>query len=645
MQPPDAAKRKIIAEKTAKLADQIGILRAQSNADIKAAEVALVLADIEIYHQAAVKIMQHNEFFQKESEAWTLEALDRGLERAQQTNSKNFDWLKTAGRTVMRGYRSAIDGSVQPYAVTLPDEYLEEGKKWRLDVVLHGRDDKLNEVKFLHQFGDKPAPKGLPGIKIDIFGRGNNAYRWAGEADVLEALAAFEAFEDLIGRAHLIDKRRQVLRGFSMGGAGAWHLGLHYPDKWCVVGPGAGFTTTHGYVAKLPADLGRPQEECLRIYDAVDYAENATNVPIVAYAGEKDAQLQAAKNIEAALKPTKLAVELQVLIAPDLAHQFPAEWQKKAEDAYAPFINKGREAYPKHVRFVTYTTKYGVCDWVWIVGLDKHYEKAVVDASKTEDGFEVTTDNVASLLLRVPKGELFDMTVVIDKQKVTARPWATLGEHQVCLEKRAGRWVATMPQKIALEQVRHPRKVKGLQGPIDDAFTSSFLCVRATGQPWSERVDDYAAASLKRFQTEWAKYMRGEVPTKNDVDVTSDDISDKNLILFGDPGSNAMLATLLEDLPLAWSRDKLTVAGKTYAAATHAPLLIYPNPLNPSRYVVLNSGHTFHAEDFQGTNALLYPRLGDYAVLRLPATGPALTVDEVALNGLFSESWKAPGSK
>ena len=44
-------------------------------------------------------------------------------------------------------------------------------------------------------------------------------------------------------------------------------------------------------------------------------------------------------------------------------------------------------------------------------------------------------------------------------------------------------------------------------------------------------------------------------------------------------------------------------------------MLIYPNPLNANRYVVLNSGHTFHAADYRGTNALLYPRLGDYAVL------------------------------
>ena len=82
-----------------------------------------------------------------------------------------------------------------------------------------------------------------------------------------------------------LDPHRVVLRGFSMGGAGTWHLGLHRPDRWAVIGPGAGFTTTHGYVKDLPEKLPAHIEDCLHIYDAVEYATNAFNVPVVAYAG------------------------------------------------------------------------------------------------------------------------------------------------------------------------------------------------------------------------------------------------------------------------------------------------------------------------------------------------------------------------
>jgi predicted esterase len=656
-QAPDAATRKKIDDKMAKLADMLNALRQKNSEDSKFVDA--FLADIDVFHQAAARIVRLNEFFQKDSAAWTLEALDRGLERVSQlgdffksvqagtANKDTLTWLdSTKNVTTVRGYRSLIDGSVQPYAVTLPEDYEAQPKKWRVDMVLHGRDKDLNEVKFLHQFHNKPAPQGLDYVRIDIFGRGNNAYRWAGEVDIYEVRLNFDMFEQLLGRGKLLDPQRNVLRGFSMGGAGTWHIGLHRPDRWCVIGPGAGFTATHGYVKGMPAVLGWPLEQLLRIYDAVDYADNATNVPIVAYAGSKDPQLQAARNIEEALKSSKLPLQFEILVAPGLEHTFPPEWQKKAEAAYAPFVKKGRPEFPKRVHFVTYTLRYAACDWVDIVGLEKHYEKATVDAEKTEDGFKVTTTNIDILRLRVPKDDLHEMTVDIDRQQVNVRPWDSKGgEYHVWLEKRGGKWSGTMPQKISVEQSRSPRKVSGLQGPIDDAFISPFLCVRASGQPWSDRVDDYAEASLKRFQAEWAKYMRGQVPVKNDVDVTSEDILSKNLILFGDPGGNSMLANVLYGLPLTWTKDKLTMDGKSYPSANSVPLLVYPNPLHPQRYVVLNSGHTFHAADFQGTNALLYPRIGDYAVVRIPEKGPVLQGEQVELNGLFNEYWRFMDAK
>src|SRR5262249_27549220 len=253
------------------------------------------------------------------------------------------------------------------------------------------------------------APKDQSFVRIDVYGRGNNAYRWAGETDVHEVIDNFLATERAVGRDRLIEPRRWVLRGFSMGGAGTWHIGLHRPDGWCLLGPGAGFTATHGYVAKLPEKLPPYQEKCLRVYDAVEYAENVFDVPVVAYAGSEDKQLQAARNVEARLKGTPFAGRLQILVAPGLEHKFPPEWEKKAEEAYAPHVAKGREEYPGRVRFVTYTLKYPACNWVRVLGLDRHYEKALVDAEKIEDGFKVKTANVRTLRLTLPKGVLHDV--------------------------------------------------------------------------------------------------------------------------------------------------------------------------------------------------------------------------------------------
>ena len=83
----------------------------------------------------------------------------------------------------------------------------------------------------------------------------------------------------------------------------------------------------------------------------------------------------------------------------------------------------------------------------------------------------------------------------------------------------------------------------GLQGPIDDAFTEAFLCVRGTGKPWHEAVQRHADDSLQRFRQEWSKYWRGDLPIKDDSDVTYEDIAERHLILFGDPSSNTLLAS------------------------------------------------------------------------------------------------------
>jgi dienelactone hydrolase len=631
---PDKVTLDAIADKTEKLGQTIDSLRRKGVRDP-------YLAEAEIFHKAAVWIVRHNEFYQPSFGAWTVDVLGQGLARAKQISEGKAPWLEQPGRTSVRAYRSRIDGSVQPYAVTLPADYgNDHNKKWRVDVVLHGRDSSLTEVKFLHQHGgDRPAAKELSFIQIDIYGRGNNAYRWAGETDVNEVLDHFVAVESMLGRASLLDPARLVLRGFSMGGAATWHLGLHTPSRWCVLGPGAGFTTTHGYLKNLPDKLPPYLESCLHIYDAVDYAENAFNVPVVAYGGDQDPQLQAARNIEARLKP--LQIPMTLLVAPGLGHQFPPPWQQKAQVEYAKYATKGREPYPGHVRFVTYTLKYPSCSWVEIIGLDRHYARALVDAEQTETGFKVKTENVRALHLSLPSSPPTPFVVNIDGQTVHARPWLSpTGVQHVYLERRAKNWSNVLLAKLITERVRRPQKMLGLHGPIDDAFMGPFLCVRGTGKPWHEATEHFAEENLKRFQAEWDKYFRGYLPVKDDRDITEDDIAGRHLILYGDPSSNSLIAQVMDGLPLQWTKADIVLGGKTYSAAEHVPVLIYPSPLNANRYVVLNAGHTFHAADFQGTNALLYPRLGDYAVLKPMPSDKEPAAAEVVRAGLFDDSWQ-----
>jgi predicted esterase len=631
-QNPSEATLQAIKEKSRQLDQALGELRRRAIQDP-------MLSDVEIYRKAADWLVRHNEFYQLETGSWALEALDQGLARSDQLLKGRAPWFQETGRAIVRAYRSRVDGSLQPFAVTYPRDYgKDRSRKWRLDIVLHGRDPALTEVKFLHaHLGRTPAPTDQDFVRIEVYGRGNIGYRWAGETDIIEAVDNLVAVERMQGREGQLDPARVVLRGFSMGGAGTWHLGLHTPSRWCVLQPGAGFTATHGYVKGLADPLPPTQEACLHIYDARDYAENVADVPVVAYAGDRDPQLQAAKTVEEKIKP--LGLSIQLIIAPGLGHQFPDEWQKKVQSAMAPLLTKGRPSYPERVRFVTYTLRYPSCAWVEILGLEHHYQRTLVDAARTDTGFTVTTTNVRTLHLLLPHDHAIPFLVRIDGEELQPRPWLSQnGTEHLYLERRGLHWSAVLPQKLFTDQLRHPRKAERLQGPIDDAFMDGFLCVRGTGTAWHNGTQRYADDRLERFQADWDKYMRGVLPVRDDTQLTEEEIATHHLILFGDPGSNSILAQVMDGLPFRWTRDEIRLGSRGYPSTTHVPVLIYPSPLSPGRYLVVNSGHTFHAAEFRATNALLFPRLGDYAILRLgPNDNDRATT--VAVSGLFRDDW------
>jgi dienelactone hydrolase len=602
------------------------------------------LADIEIYRKAARWALRYNEFYDKDDGERLLAVLDRGLLRASQQARGEAPWLQETSRAVIRGSRSLLDGSVQPYAVTWPADYgKDRHRKWRVDVVLHGRDTRLSEVRFLHRHrGAENAPREQDWVQLDIYGRGNNGYRWAGEVDVAEAMDNFLAIERHLNRDQLIDRARVVLRGFSMGGTGTYHMGLHRPDHWCVLGPGAGFGPARGSARGVPEKLPPYQEVCLHIYDAVDCAENAFDVPIVAYVGADDPSAAAARALQARLKTA--GVPMTLLVAPGVGHRFPSEWQQKAQAEYARYLVQGRPEYPRDVRFETYTLKYPGTGWVEMLALDHHYQRARVDARQTDEGFTLKTANVRALHLTLPPGSSRQpVAVTIDAQKLEATPYLAAPDAVVLdlyLQRDEGRWATVLPERLLIQRLRTPQKVQGMQGPIDDALTAAFLCVRGHGQAWHEATQRHADACLERFAEEWSQFFRGELPVKDDTEVTAQDIATRHLILFGDPSSNSLIAQVLSGLPLSWTRQRLTMAGHEYDAADHLPALVYPSPLATGHYVVLNSGHTFHAADFRAGAALLYPRLGDWAVLKVSAHEKDPLAAEVAAAGLFDDFWR-----
>jgi hypothetical protein len=601
------------------------------------------LADAAIFHKGLVWALRYDRELTDNDIGQLRLATTRGTQRVEAIAAGKQPWRAARGKIAL-GYVSRVDASVQPYGVIVPSGY-DPSRSMRLDIVLHGstRPVGMSELRFMARFDaekDEPDPApDQPFIELHPLGRVENCYRWAGETDV------FEAIEDVC-RRYNIDRDRIVLRGMSMGASGTWHLGLKHPGSFVALGPYCGYVDTHRF-SETPLDnfvrVGRlpdHQELGLHMLDSIDYAANAGTVPVVACMGEKDVFFQAHVLMGEAFERDGLA--LTNLISPGTGHVIDPATHAEQMRRIGEFAAAGIDRKPRQVRFVSWTLKYNRCHWIELQGLDRHYARAELSARIDESRVLNIAEpiNVRRFAIRTSELPVFPTRLRVGDTTLAMPDSISEKSPDVVFERTGNSW------HIAGELGGVPLSGKrpGVQGPIDDAFTSPFLCVRGTGQPWNRAVQTYADASLTRFADEWRHYFRGELPIKHDTEITDDDVQTRNLILFGDPGSNAWISKLLSHLPLEWSEKTVRLGAVQYSAVDHVPVLIAPNPLSHSRYVVLNSGHTFRESDLAKLNYLLFPRWGDWAILEIDRDQPVSTpvTEKVLRAGYYDEQWQRP---
>ena len=395
--PPTAEQKAEIHKKLAELSARLAAL-----GDKKFDPV--LLADAQIYKKAADYILRFpEEFFGAQYAAETIKVLDTGIMRALELEAGVPSWPKKTGN-VVRGFVSRIDGSVQPYGLTIPASY--DGKRpMRLDVWLHGTQQQLNEVRFLQQQAGPHNTSQIQAddyIQLEPFARMNHSYKFYAETDVYEAIAA-------VRKHYNIDAERIIIRGHSMGGhQGAARLPLQNPTFFAAFEASAGYSETREYAAARPAvkELTPYQEAALHYVDAEDYALNGFNVPFVSYGGEKDGQLRASIRLREAVekegfrltkespyKWTTTDLRALFLIGPDTGHAWHKESKAESEAFLRKAIDETAGKSPNHVRFVTYTMRYNNAHWVTIEGLEESYKRAEVDAKRTDGPTHYTVDD------------------------------------------------------------------------------------------------------------------------------------------------------------------------------------------------------------------------------------------------------------
>jgi hypothetical protein len=597
-----------------------------------------LIPDVQIYHNAVRYALTYHEFYKPTEIATAKTLLKQGMERAKALREGKTPWTTATG-LVVRGYESRIDGSVQPYGLVVPESYQPNlPHQYRLDFWFHGRGENLTEVNFLDG-RQKSRGEFTPAntFVLHPYGRYCCANKLAGEVDTLECL-------EHVRKNYPIDENRIVVRGFSMGGAACWQFAVHYAGLWAAAAPGAGFSETADFLKVFQDESVQPtpyEQKLWHLYDCTDYAVNLFNCPTVAYSGENDKQKQAADMMAKAMATEGLTLEH--VIGPKTAHAYHPQAKEEINRRIDSIAARGRNPVPKRVRFTTWTTRYNQMLWVTVDGLGKHWERARVDADiASPTRVLVTTDNVTAFTLSMPAGlcPLDNTTrpeVEIDGGILKAAPVLSDRSWTAHFRKDEHGWKTVAAAEETTLAKRH-----GLQGPIDDAFMDSFLMVKPTGKPLNEKVGTWASAEMAHAIDHWRRQFRGEAQVKNDDDVGETDIARSNLVLWGDPSSNKVLAKIADQLPIHWDNGGVRVGDKTYSAENHVPVLIYPNPLNPKRYVVLNSGFTFREYDYLN-NARQVPKLPDYAVVDVSVPVSSRVPGGVVAADFFNERWQLSG--
>ena len=612
------------------LAELAGEIARAETAIKDSAEHRDLLPDVLIFQKAVGWALNHDEFFKEDEFSAAERLLSEGVHRARSLASLEAPWTRQTG-LVVRGYRSRIDDSVQPYGLVIPESWSPRGHgSTRLDVWLHGRDNYLTDLRFVDQrMRSRGEFAPADAIVLHPYGRFCNAFKFAGETDVFEAL-------EHVKKYYRIDEDRVAMRGFSMGGAGCWHLAAHHPDRWFVATPGAGFAESAEYLDVWSKDP-KPEwyeQKLWGLYDATDYAQSFFNLPVIAYNGDQDKQMQAADVMERAMG--RRGIRLARVTGLRVGHKYTPAAKTTLANAVDSLAGRPDKGVPREVRFTTRTLRYPQSHWIRIEGLKKHWEEAIVQAEIQSGGINVMTANITALSLNFGPGDWpqspgGNLIVQLDGQAVSVPGALSDLSLKVEFHQTHDGWV--MGQSGA-DQLR---KRPGLQGPIDDAWFDSFMIVTPSALPMNDVVGDWIEREQSRAITEWRNQFRGDPRVKRDVDVKDDDITNHHLILFGDPHSNLILQRILSSLPLVWNTGSLRLAGRQTSSTIHAPVMIYPNPLNPLRYIVINSGFTWR--NFP-SNADQTPKLPDFALIDVTKPATSKTPGGVVHAGFFDERWR-----
>ncbi|MBD3173587.1 MAG: prolyl oligopeptidase family serine peptidase [Armatimonadia bacterium] len=472
------------------------------------------------------------------------------------------------GESLTFAYEAENDGSCQPFWVYVPSGY-DPGESWPLIVYLHGwvpETSKLVPWTVMDLVGELCEEYGF--IFLQPHGRGNTDFQGVGELDVLRAI-------DETMSLYNVDPSRIHMAGNSMGGYGAYCIALHHPDRFASLAVGCGQSDYYDWYG-----LDRDQVPDFKRYmyslsNPVDWMENALHLPVLIQHGERDPLVPPRQSQFAADRLAALGYEHELHFMPGGPHEIYL-----TEDYFHRLMGfcrgKRRVEEPRRVRFVTYNLEFDRAYWLRVTGIERWGERADVEAAASAGRIDVECANVTGLRLDPPPALVGD------------------GEVRIIINGEEHNWDGQAPFDWGAPSGLG--KAHGRAGPIRKVLERPFLCV------YNPR-DEESAALLARFSVEWWRFAEGlpwvsamadgwpEGWAVADTEITDELMNDHNLVLFGRPESNAVLAEMADQLPAEFIDGGFRIGGQDLAGEDLGMWLCYPSPVGVDRMVLVISGH------------------------------------------------------
>jgi hypothetical protein len=286
---------------------------------------------------------------------------------------------------------------------------------------------------------------------------------------------------------------------------------------------------------------------------------------------------------------------------------------------------------PDHVALATFGLRHQRSYWLRIDQLLEYGPRGLADATRGDQEVEIRTANVRALAVGPAAGSGRSARIDGQDAGVTRSNGWTLFRR-----KDDGSWTAD--SRSAAGEKRH-----GVSGPLGDLFFEALTLVPGTvGSDEETHFNNLVAGHAPGFfSSRNGGVHRGgiqgtnsvELPLVADGDLSEEQICENNLLLYGSPASNAVLARFGDSIPVSVEGGTLRVAGKTYTEDGAAVFAIFPHPQNDQRYAAVHGGVTPDAITWGShLDMMLLP---DYIVY---ARG------EILDWGFWNNAWRKRGS-